>query len=172
MKDGLILLFHLLAVIARLLRPGGERTLVAENLLLKQQLLLHSRSRSRAPNLSTLDRVLLGYWTLFLNPKRITRVGIIVQAGTLLKFHDSLKKRKYRLLHSSGKKGKPGPKGPYREVIDAEAYAGSSWIKLSFGRPQIWSGSFSGINSVLTITARIVGWMAAFQCALRRWPSI
>ncbi len=86
----MILLFHLLAVIARLLRPGGGRTIVAENLLLKQQLLLHSRSRSRAPNLSTLDRVLPGFWTLFLNPGRITRVGIIVQAGTLLKFHDAL----------------------------------------------------------------------------------
>ncbi len=119
MKDVMILLFHLLAVIARLLRPGGGRTIVAENLLLKQQLLLHSRSRSRAPNLSTLDRVLLGFWTLFLNPRRITRVGIIVQAGTLLKFHDALKKRKYRLLYYSGKKGKPGPKGPSREVIDA-----------------------------------------------------
>jgi len=103
MKDAMILLFHLLAVIARLLRPGGGRTLVAENLLLKQQLLLHSRSRSRAPNLSTLDRVLLGFWTLFLNPRRITRVGIIVQAGTLLKFHDALKKRKYRLLYSCKK---------------------------------------------------------------------
>jgi len=119
MKDAMILLFYLLAVIARLLQPGGGRTIVAENLLLKQQLLLHSRSRSRAPNLSTLDRVLLGFWTLFLNPRRITRVGIIVQAGTLLKFHDALKKRKYRLLYSSGKKGKPGPKGPSREVIDA-----------------------------------------------------
>jgi len=41
MKDAMILSFHLLAVIARLLRPGGGRTLVAENLLLKQQLLLH-----------------------------------------------------------------------------------------------------------------------------------
>jgi putative transposase len=56
---------------------------------------------------------------MFLNPERIARVVIIVQAGTLLKFHDALKKRKYRLLYSSGKKGKPGPKGPSREVIDA-----------------------------------------------------
>ncbi len=119
MKDTMILLFQLLAVIARLLQPGGGRTIVAENLLLKQQLLLHSRSRSRAPNLSSLDRVLLGCWTLFLNSRRITRVGIIVQAGRLLKFHDARKKRKYRLLYSSGKKGKPGPRGPSREVIDA-----------------------------------------------------
>jgi putative transposase len=103
MKDAMILLFRLLAVIARLLRPGGGRTLVAENLLLKQHLLLHSRSRSRAPNLSTLDRVLPGFWTVFLNPGRIARVGIIVQAETLMKFHDALNKRKYRLLYSCKK---------------------------------------------------------------------
>ena len=30
-----------------------------------------------------------------------------------------LKKRKYRLLYSSGSKGKPGPKGPSQELIDA-----------------------------------------------------
>ena len=48
-----------------------RRTIVAENLLLKQQLLLHNRSRSRAPNLSTLDRVLPGFWTLFLNPMNL-----------------------------------------------------------------------------------------------------
>jgi len=30
-----------------------------------------------------------------------------------------LKKRKYRLLYSSGRKGKPGPKGPSQELIDA-----------------------------------------------------
>ena len=119
MKDAMIFLFQLLSLITRLLRPGGERTLVAKNLLLKHQLLLHSRSRSRALNLSTLDRVLLRFWTLFLNPRRITSVGIIVQTVTLLKSHDALKNRNYRLVYSSDKKGNPGPKGPSREVINA-----------------------------------------------------
>jgi putative transposase len=68
MKNAMIRLFHVLTVIARLLRPGVGRTIVAGNLRLKQQLLLHRRSRSRAPHLSTLDRVLPGFWTLFLNP--------------------------------------------------------------------------------------------------------
>ncbi len=63
--------------------------------------------------------MLLGFWTSFQNPGRITRVGIIVQPGTLLKFHDALKKRNYQLLYSSGKRGNPGSKGPSRKVIDA-----------------------------------------------------
>ena len=33
--------------------------------------------------------------------------------------HDMLKKRKYRLLYSSGRQGKSGPKGPSPELIQA-----------------------------------------------------
>jgi len=46
------LLFDLLTTLAKLLRPGGSRTVIAENLLLKQQLIIHRRSRQRAPNLT------------------------------------------------------------------------------------------------------------------------
>ena len=119
MKDVISLIFHLLTTLARLLRPGGGRAIIAENLLLKQQLIIHSRSRQRAPNLSVQDRVLLGFWTLFLNPRRIARSAIIIKPSTLLKFHSALKKRKYRLLYSTQNRRKPGPKGPSREVIDA-----------------------------------------------------
>jgi putative transposase len=119
MKDVIYLLFQLLTTLAKLIRPGGGRTVIAENLLLKQQLIIHSRSRQRAPNLSTQDRVLLGFWSLFLNPKRLVRAAIIVKPSTLLSFHNALKKRKHRLLYSPGGGRKPGPKGPTKEVIDA-----------------------------------------------------
>ncbi|MEH6593248.1 MAG: integrase core domain-containing protein [Halioglobus sp.] len=119
MSDVIYLLFHLLTTLAKLIRPGGSQTVIAENLLLKQQLIIHSRSRQRAPNLSTQDRALLGFWSLFLNPKRIVRAAIIIKPSTLLRFHAALKKRKYRLLYSPGGGRKPGPKGPSREVIDA-----------------------------------------------------
>ena len=45
----LILAAHLLASIAKLLRPGGVRAVVAESLLLKHQLVISSRVRRRAP---------------------------------------------------------------------------------------------------------------------------
>jgi hypothetical protein len=64
------LLLHLLTALATLLRPGGSRTIISENLLLKQQLIIHSRSRQRAPNLTTQDRTILGFLSLFLNPRR------------------------------------------------------------------------------------------------------
>jgi putative transposase len=119
MKDVIYLLIHLLTTLAKLLRPGGSRTVIAENLILKQQLIIHSRSRHRAPNLSTQDRVLLGFWSLFLNPRRIARSAIIIKPSTLLRFHNALKKRKYRLLYSPSGGSKPGPKGPSAEVINA-----------------------------------------------------
>ena len=41
----LILVVHLLATIAKLVRPGGVRAVVAESLLLKHQLVISSRAR-------------------------------------------------------------------------------------------------------------------------------
>jgi hypothetical protein len=119
MKDLLVLLAHLFTTIAKLLGPGGPRAIVADSLLMKQQLLVINRSRRRAPNFSALDRFLLGFWSLFLDPRRLRRAAVIIRPSTLSKFHDLLKQRKYRQLYSSGKKGKPGPKGPSRELIQA-----------------------------------------------------
>ena len=119
MKNPLLLLAHLLTTIAKLLGPGGARAIVADSLLMKQQILIINRSRQRAPNLTPIDRILLGFWSLFLNPHRILRAAIIVRPSTLLKFHDMLKKRKYRLLYTARKAGKPGPIGPSQELIDA-----------------------------------------------------
>ena len=52
----LILAVHLLATIAKLLRPDGVRVVVAESLLLKHQLVISNRARRRAPNLNSFDR--------------------------------------------------------------------------------------------------------------------
>ena len=119
MRDVIYLLCHLLTTVANLLRPGGGKTIIAENLMLKQQLILHSRSRQRAPNLSTQDRALLGFLSLFLHPRRLFRSAIIIKPSTLLRFHNALKNRWYRLLYSPGDGRKPGPKGPSAEFIKA-----------------------------------------------------
>ncbi len=74
MKDLLVLLAHLLTTIAKLLGPGGTRAVVADSLLMKQQLLVINRSRRRAPNLSALDRFLFGLWSLW---KRTSRPDVL-----------------------------------------------------------------------------------------------
>ena len=68
MKDIFILFAHLILAIIRLMKPGGTKAVLAENILLKQQLLIVARSRQRAPNLVAADRFLLGFWSLFLRP--------------------------------------------------------------------------------------------------------
>ena len=115
----LILAVHLLSTIAKLVRPGGVRTVVAESLVLKQQLLISSRSRRRAPNLNSFDRFVLGLGSLFVPPCRIPKLAVILKPRTLFRFHEALKKRKYRWLFSSGGHRRPGPKGPSKELIDA-----------------------------------------------------
>ncbi|NTU65898.1 MAG: helix-turn-helix domain-containing protein, partial [Chloroflexi bacterium] len=120
MRELLILAIHLLVTFAKLLRPGGVRAVAAESLLLKHQLLITNRSRRRAPNLTTLDRVVLGLTTLFVNPRRIAKLGALIKPATLFQFHKALVDRKYRLLFSaSSHRRKPGPKGPSAELIAA-----------------------------------------------------
>ncbi len=48
MRDLAVLFLHLLATIARLAGPGGARSVVAESVLVKQQLLILNRSRKRS----------------------------------------------------------------------------------------------------------------------------
>jgi putative transposase len=119
MKCTACLLFHLLTTLAKLIRPGGSRAVIAENLLLRQQLIIHRRARERAPNLTIQDRARLGFLSLFPNPRRIARLSIIIKPSTLLKFHAAIIKRKYRYLYSPPGGKKPGLKGPTKEVINA-----------------------------------------------------
>lgn len=121
MRDLLILAIHLVVTFAKLLRPGGVRAVAAESLLLKHQLLISNRSRQRAPNLTSVDRVVLGLATLFVRPHRLPKLGALVRPATLLKFHKALVERKYRRLFSSSSspRRKPGPKGPSAELITA-----------------------------------------------------
>jgi putative transposase len=119
MKLFFILGTQFLRAIATLTRPGGAKSLVAENLLLKQQLIVLNRPRKRAPQTSSSHRFLLGFLCHFLNPRRIQRVALTFRPSSLLRFHAAFKNFKYRLLFSPGKRSKPGPKGPTSEVIQA-----------------------------------------------------
>jgi putative transposase len=97
MRDCLILLVHLIVTLARLAGPGGLRSVVAESVLVKHQLLILNRGRKRAPNLRAADRVLAGLCTVFVRPARVVRSAIVVKPSTFLHLHHLLKKRKYRL---------------------------------------------------------------------------
>src|SRR5712664_161511 len=119
MRDLAVLFLHLLATVARLAGPGGVRSVVAESVLVKHQLLILNRSRKRSPNLRLADRIVAGLCALLIRPGRLIRSAIVLKPSTLLRLHQALKNRKYRLLFSPKLRKKPGPKGPSHEVIAA-----------------------------------------------------
>ncbi len=124
----------------------GARSVVAESGLVKHQLLILNRSRTRSPNLRPADRVVAGLCAVFMRPGRLMRSAIVFKPTTLSNFHRALIQRKYRRLFSSKPAMKPGPKGPSQDVIAAVVEMkrrNPSWgcpriaqqIALAFGIP-------------------------------------
>ena len=114
-----ILFVHLLVTLVRLARPGGVGAVAAESLAVKHQLLIMKRARRRSPNLTHWDRAILGLCTLLVSPRRRSRMAVILKTSTLLRLHRALVMRKYHLLYTPRRRGRPGPKGPSRELIEA-----------------------------------------------------
>ena len=100
MCDWVILFIHFLTTLARVLGPGGVRSVVAESLLVKHQLLIVNRSRQRAPNLRASDRVLAGWLALWVRPSRLLRSAVVLKPSTLLGLHQAMCKQKYRMPFS------------------------------------------------------------------------
>jgi putative transposase len=119
MREVFILIAHLLVTLAKLARPGGPGAVAAESLAVKHQLLIMKRRQRRASKLTSWDWLALGVCALFVSPKRLSKMAVILKASTLLCFHHALVKRKYHLLYSPRKRRRPGPKGPSKELIDA-----------------------------------------------------
>src|SRR5262249_39917984 len=118
MRDIFTLFLHAIVIIIRLGRPGGLRSVVAESVLMRHQVLILNRGRKRAPNLRSSDRIIAGLCTLLMRPARVLRSAVVLKPSTLLHFHKMLTKQKYRLLFSSTRVQR-GPKGPTKELIDA-----------------------------------------------------
>jgi putative transposase len=119
MRDLLVLFVHLIVTVARLARPGGLRSVVAESVLVRHQLLVLNRGRKRAPNLRAADRIIAGLCALCMRRMRVLRSAIVLKPSTLLHLQRVMRKRKYRMLFSPGRRRRPGPKGPAKELIDA-----------------------------------------------------
>jgi putative transposase len=108
MRDLVILSVHIITTLARLLGPGDIRSVVAESILIKQQLLTLNRSRQRSPKLRSSDRLVAGLCVLFIRPARLIRSAIVLKPSTLLSLHQALRNRKYQLLSSPRRRRRPG----------------------------------------------------------------
>jgi putative transposase len=119
MRDIFTLFLHAIVTIMRLAQPGGVRSVVAESVLMRHQVLILNRGRKRAPNLRSSDRIIAGLCTLLMRRAGVLRSSVVPKPSTLLHFHKMLIKQKYRRLFSPKRLRRPGPKGPTKELIDA-----------------------------------------------------
>jgi len=110
------LFISFISTLVLLSKSGSVRSLVRENLALRQQLIVANRGRKRSPPLLTSDRIILALLTPGIAAKRLMKIAIILKPATLLRFHKYLVKLKYKKLFSSH--SKPGPKGPRRDLIN------------------------------------------------------
>ena len=99
---------------------GGVRAVIAENLVLKHQLIVLRRPRQRAPNLTVSERLVCESGRSFSGRVGSGRSRSGVRPATLPTFHRALVRGKYRRLFSSSHRPrKPGPKGPSEALIRA-----------------------------------------------------
>lgn len=98
MKYFIYLALHAITLLLTYFKPGGIKALAAENLVLKHQLLIISRSRIRSPRLTASDRLIFGWLSMLMNPGRVLKSAIIIKPATLLEFHRALVKKKYQRL--------------------------------------------------------------------------
>ena len=117
MKTLALLVIHVLTTLAKRAGPGGAKTIIAESVLLKHQLLIARRSIGKTLRLTTLDRFLCGFLVLFMHPRRIRKAAVVLKPATLTKFRRALQSRNYHRLFSSRKNAKPGPKGPSDDLV-------------------------------------------------------
>jgi putative transposase len=78
-----------------------------------------NRSRERAPNLRPADRLIAGLCAAMMRRTRLLRTAIVLKPATIMSFHHALVKQKYRPLFTPKQRGRPGPKGPSPELIEA-----------------------------------------------------
>ena len=95
MRDIFTLILHVIVIVIRLGRPGGLRSVVAESVLMRHQVLILNRGRKRAPNLRASDRIIAGLCTLMMGQARVLRSAIVLKPSTLLHFHKMLPSRHY-----------------------------------------------------------------------------
>ena len=101
MKEFFILTFHFLRALLVVIKPGGVKSIVAENVMLRHQLIIIGRSRKRSPNLSVWDRLKLAFITAIIKPSALFKNAIIIKPSVLIKFHKALVKKKYSALFSN-----------------------------------------------------------------------
>ena len=118
MPEVIELLIHFFVSTIKLLKPGGVKVVMAETMIMKQQLIVMNRGKKRSPKLATADRFLFGILAVFIGGSRLNKIAVVIKPTTLLAFHKSLVNRKYSRLYSNKTKRNPGREPQDQALID------------------------------------------------------
>lgn len=140
-----------------LLRPSGGKSLMAENIALRQQLMVVHRRHKRAPQLTIWERLCFAFTAGLILPKRIVKTAIIVKPSTILKLHKALITKKYRYLFSNKSPKKPGPKGPTQELINLILEIKKKNPKFGYLRIAMQITNMFGVTINKDIVRRVLG---------------
>jgi len=78
-KSLAIFMTEFFLLLIRASSKAGARSLVPENLALRKQLQVLTKSRKRAPNLHSVDRVILAILAIFLRPVRLKKFPLLLK---------------------------------------------------------------------------------------------
>ena len=62
-------------VMMKISKPGGVKTIAAENIALRQQLVTMARHHKRSLKLNPSDRIVFGLLASWINPKRLHKIA-------------------------------------------------------------------------------------------------
>lgn len=132
------LLFSVLAAILSTLLSlfgrKGVRSVVAEMILLRSQLIILKRKSSKIYRLTPWQRLVLGATAHFIPKGRIGKISILLSPATILKFHNFLVRKKYAKLYASRQSNTARPTKS-KEIIDLVIEIKTQ--NPSFGCPRI-----------------------------------
>lgn len=111
-------LYIIFRMLFKSVQPGGISSIIAENICLRQQLIILSRNKKRCPSLLNIDRFTFGLFSQYIPYKRLIRLAILIKPVTLIKFHKFFVSRKYKSLFTKKSYKKPGREDPSQEIID------------------------------------------------------
>jgi len=85
--------------------PGGKKSLVAENIFLRQQLAILRRKQGfrKCPRLNNHDKIIFGVLGGLLSKVQLLRSAVIIRPSTVLKLHRLLVNAKYSFIYRSPK---------------------------------------------------------------------
>ncbi len=156
MREIFELFISLICTVFELLKPGGVKSVMAENLVLKQQLITLNRSRQRSPNLKPFDRFFYGLTCFLIGEQRVNRIAVILTPATFLKFHKSLVKRKYKDLYSNKTSKKSGRKAQNQVLIDLIIEMKEKNPSIGYGRISMQIYKAFGVIVSLFAVGRIL----------------